>query len=104
MTTIEVLGKDSVGGNLATADNQLAHDLDGTGPMLVAVHGVTENRRFWNPVHLQQYFRVLSVDLRGHGDSPRARPYGIDESVEDIHQLIESLGEDQSPSVTPSAE
>ncbi|MFD7013708.1 alpha/beta fold hydrolase [Streptomyces sp. NPDC059928] len=97
MTTVAVLGSGRVGGNLATADNQLAHDLDGTGPMLVAVHGITENRRFWDPVHLQQHFRVLSVDLRGHGDSPRARPYGIDESVEDIHQLIEALGEDQSP-------
>ncbi|MBY8883970.1 alpha/beta hydrolase [Streptomyces sp. PTM05] len=79
------------------ADDQLAHDLAGTGPILVVVHGITENRRFWDPVDLRQHFRVLSVDLRGHGDSPRTRPYGIDESVEDVHRLIESLGEDQSP-------
>lgn len=75
-------------------DNQLAHDLKGTGPLLVAVHGITENRSFWDPVCLQQHFRVLRVDLRGHGDSPRTSPFGIDESVEDIHHLIESLGED----------
>lgn len=31
------------------ADDQLAHDLNGTGPMLVAVHGITEIRRFWDP-------------------------------------------------------
>ena len=74
--------------------DRLAHDLDGTGPLLVAVHGVTENRGFSAPVRLQQHFHVLRVDLRGHGDSPRTSPFGIDESVEDIHRLIESLGED----------
>ncbi|MEY9895067.1 pimeloyl-ACP methyl ester carboxylesterase [Catenulispora sp. MAP5-51] len=99
MTTNAVLGNGRVGGNLAAANNLLAHDLDGTGPMLVAVHGITENRSFWNPVRLQQHFRVLRVDLRGHGDSPRTSPFGIDESVEDIHHLIESLGEGQSPFV-----
>lgn len=77
-----------------TPNNQLAHDLDGTGPLLVAVHGITENRSFWDPVSLRQHFRVLRVDLRGHGDSPRIPPYGIDESVDEIHHLIESLGED----------
>ncbi|MBV1941199.1 alpha/beta hydrolase [Streptomyces sp. BV286] len=77
-----------------THNNQLAHDLQGTGPLLVAVHGITENRSFWDPVRLQQHFRVLRVDLRGHGESPRTAPFGIDESVEDIHRLIESLGED----------
>src|SRR6185312_15945476 len=90
MTTVAVPENGRAEGNLAAADHQLAHDLEGTGPVLVAVHGLTENRSFWSPVNLQQHFRVLSVDLRGHGDSPRVRPYGIDESVEDIHQLIES--------------
>jgi len=97
MTTVAVPENGRAEGNLAAADHQLAHDLDGTGPVLVAVHGLTENRSFWSPVNLRQHFRVLSVDLRGHGDSPRVRPYGIDESVEDIHQLIESMGEDRSP-------
>ncbi|PWW60290.1 alpha/beta fold hydrolase [Actinokineospora spheciospongiae] len=82
-----------------TPDNHLAHDLDGTGPLLVAVHGITENRGSWDPVDLRRHFRVLRVDLRGHGDSPRIPPYGIDESVADIHGLLESLGEGQTPFV-----
>lgn len=84
-----------------TPNNQLAHDLNGTGPLLVAIHGITENRSFWDPVRLHQRFRVLRVDLRGHGDSPRTPPYGIDESVEDIHRLIESLGEDLTVNQSP---
>ncbi|MEC3993863.1 alpha/beta fold hydrolase [Actinacidiphila sp. DG2A-62] len=86
-----------------TPGHQLAHDIKGTGPLLVAVHGITENRGFWDPVRLHQHFRVPRVDLRGHGESPRISPFGIDASVEDIHRLIESLSEDltgdQSPPV-----
>jgi hypothetical protein len=93
-----------------TPGHQLAHDIKGTGPLLVAVHGITENRGFWDPVRLHQHFRVLRVDLRGHGESPRISPFGIDASVEDIHRLIESAARyptpgvvtiDQSPRVGP---
>ena len=44
MATIAAPGNGRIGSSLATADSQLAHDLDGTGPMLVAVHGITVRR------------------------------------------------------------
>ncbi|MDQ0578728.1 alpha/beta fold hydrolase [Streptomyces rishiriensis] len=52
--------------------NQLAYDLDGTGPLLVAVHGITENRSFWDPVCLQQHFRVPRVDRASACGQPGA--------------------------------
>ncbi|MEV4714005.1 hypothetical protein [Micromonospora sp. NPDC049374] len=37
----------------------LAHDVDGVGPLLVAIHGMTEDRHFWNRVPLASYFRTV---------------------------------------------
>jgi pimeloyl-ACP methyl ester carboxylesterase len=45
------------------------------GPLAVLVHGVTSSSRTWwrvGPALAGRGFRVLAVDLRGHGGSPRA--------------------------------
>jgi pimeloyl-ACP methyl ester carboxylesterase len=50
---------------------------DGAGPsrpLAVLVHGVTSSSRTWwrvGPALAERGFRVLAVDLRGHGASPR---------------------------------
>jgi pimeloyl-ACP methyl ester carboxylesterase len=44
-------------------------------PLAVLVHGVTSSSRTWwrvGPALADRGFRVLAVDLRGHGASPRA--------------------------------
>jgi pimeloyl-ACP methyl ester carboxylesterase len=44
------------------------------GPLAVLVHGVTSSSRTWwrvGPALAGRGFRVLAVDLRGHGASPR---------------------------------
>ena len=53
---------------------ELAHDIHGEGPLLVLIHGITENRQTWDPLleDLATDHRVLRGDLRGHGDSPAA--------------------------------
>ena len=50
----------------------LAHDVTGTGPDLVLVHGLGSSRRCWDLVVplLGEEFRVWAIDLPGHGDSP----------------------------------
>jgi non-heme chloroperoxidase len=50
----------------------LAYDDEGAGRPLVLIHGVSMSRRFFerNVGPLSQRFRVVNVDLRGHGDSP----------------------------------
>jgi pimeloyl-ACP methyl ester carboxylesterase len=45
------------------------------GPLAVLVHGVTSSSRTWwrvGPALAGRGYRVLAVDLRGHGRSPRA--------------------------------
>lgn len=47
------------------------------GPRMVLIHGITETRHAWDPLidDLGASFHLLSVDLRGHGDSPVQDPY-----------------------------
>jgi pimeloyl-ACP methyl ester carboxylesterase len=47
---------------------------DGSRSLAVLVHGVTSSSRTWwrvGPALADRGFRVLAVDLRGHGSSPR---------------------------------
>jgi pimeloyl-ACP methyl ester carboxylesterase len=47
---------------------------DPSRPLAVLVHGVTSSSRTWwrvGPALAERGFRVLAVDLRGHGASPR---------------------------------
>ena len=44
----------------------------GSGPALVALHGLFGSHKNWQPLarHLSGHFRVHTVDLRNHGGSP----------------------------------
>jgi pimeloyl-ACP methyl ester carboxylesterase len=77
----------------------LGHDIDGTGPLLLAVHGLTEDRHFWDRVPLAAHFHTVRVDLRGHGDSPRVAPYDPLTLAGDVHELVSALGIEQDPLV-----
>lgn len=69
----------------------LAHDQQGEGPLLVLVHGITENRHSWDPIlaDLAATHRVLRVDLRGHGESPKAETYDVAGLAADIEALVD---------------
>ncbi|WP_249998310.1 alpha/beta fold hydrolase [Actinoplanes sp. M2I2] len=75
----------------------LAYDLDGSGPLLVAVHGLTEDRHFWDRVPLAEHFRTVRVDLRGHGASPHAAPYDPLTMAGDVRAVLDSLGVEETP-------
>lgn len=49
----------------------LRHDVAGSGPTLVLVHGIVDRRQAWTAVvdRLTPYRRVVTVDLPGHGES-----------------------------------
>jgi pimeloyl-ACP methyl ester carboxylesterase len=74
----------------------LAYEDRGAGkPAFVFVHGWTCNRSFFAPQ--AEYFarrhRVVSVDLRGHGESDKPQgPYTRAQDAEDIAYVIEQLG------------
>ncbi len=64
-------------------------------PLAVLTHGVSVSSRTWWRVgqwFAQKGWRAVALDLRGHGDSPRAE-YGLtlDELAEDLHETILGL-------------
>jgi pimeloyl-ACP methyl ester carboxylesterase len=77
----------------------LAHDLQGDGPLLVLVHGITENRHSWDPLtaDLARDHRVLRVDLRGHGESPTGDDYGVATLADDVAAVVAEVDPDGSP-------
>lgn len=72
----------------------LAYEELGAGPPLVLIHGLTDTRRVWDPLlaPLAASFRVLSVDLRGHGESFDGAPYDALTLASDVHEVVEHLG------------
>lgn len=75
---------------------KLAYDDRGAGdPTIVFVHGWTCNRSFLAPQaeHFAKRHRVVSVDLRGHGESDKPLgAYPITAYADDIAYLIDQLG------------
>ena len=65
------------------------------GPLLVGVHGLGGSRRGWARIaaHLADRFRVVAFDQRGHGDSSAQRPMTFQRGVEDLADVVASLGE-----------
>ncbi len=78
----------------------LAHDVLGDdGPLLVLIHGITEDRHSWDPVPLSDHYRVVRVDMRGHGASPGAEPYDPSTLARDVHAVVEREAAGQTPVV-----
>jgi pimeloyl-ACP methyl ester carboxylesterase len=74
----------------------LAYEDRGAGkPAFVFVHGWTCNRTFFAPqaAHFARQHRVVSIDLRGHGESDKPQgPYTRAQDADDIAYVIEHLG------------
>ena len=76
---------------------RLAYDDRGSGRPVVLIHGVSMSRRFFerNLDGLAGCFRVVNVDLRGHGESPAHEGgHTVAQYARDVHALIERLGLD----------
>jgi len=74
---------------------RLAVSERGTGPRTaVLVHGIMSDSRAWHRVAAEledRGFRVLAVDLAGHGRSPRARRYSPRAWADDVVETVESM-------------
>ncbi len=75
----------------------LDHDIAGAGPLLVLIHGITENRRAWDPIDLTDAFTVLRVDVRGHGGSAKGPSYDPRSLAGDVYETVESV----APGIVP---
>lgn len=80
--------------DVASTAVALDHELRGSGPSVVLMHGITEDRRTWEPLvgDLATTHQVLAVDLRGHGGSPSTAPYDLEAMANDVNVLVERLG------------
>jgi pimeloyl-ACP methyl ester carboxylesterase len=72
----------------------IAYEVVGAGPALVLAHGITESRRTWDPLveQLALDFRVIAVDLRGHGASERKPPYDAFTMAHDVRAVTQDAG------------
>jgi pimeloyl-ACP methyl ester carboxylesterase len=71
-------------------------EISGAEPALVLVHGFTDTSRSFSLLapHLAGR-RLIMPDLRGHGDSPAGKGFGITDFADDIAGLIRHLHLDQ---------
>lgn len=72
----------------------IAYSDKGTGTSLVFLHAFPLNRTMWAPqeAHLSRRFRIVTVDLRGHGESDAPLwHYSLEQYADDINSLLDHL-------------
>lgn len=74
--------------------SRIACTVQGEGPALVLVHGITESRRSWDPLlaDLAGDHLVVAVDLRGHGESSFGDAYDPVSLATDVHDAVSAVG------------
>lgn len=78
---------------------KIAYEVTGTGPALMLVHGGGQTRRTWNQIgyvdRLSKQYQVITVDLRGTGDSDKPMTpgaYAVDKVTADLLAVADAAG------------
>jgi len=75
-------------------DIELDYEDYGKGDVLLLLHGLGSTKKDWDaqvPLFSRKY-RVIALDLRGHGDSTKPLDaYGVELMTEDVKQLLDKL-------------
>ncbi|MFB0537713.1 MAG: alpha/beta fold hydrolase [Anaerolineae bacterium] len=81
---------------------QIAYDVHGSGPALLLLHGFSNDRTIWSAHEwidrLQQQFTVITMDLRGCGESTgvtNPAAYAVEHHLADLHAVTDACGFDQ---------
>ncbi|MET3292983.1 UNVERIFIED_CONTAM: 3-oxoadipate enol-lactonase [Brevibacillus sp. OAP136] len=73
----------------------LRYEVEGEGPNVALIHGLGQRLEDWKLQKeelIKNGFRVLTYDLRGHGESEwRAEEVNIDTYAADLNQLLQKL-------------
>jgi len=74
------------------APTSLGYDDGGAGTPLVLLHGLTFDRRTWQPIteRLDGAVRSVAIDLPAHGDSG-GTPAPAEEVAAAVHELVDAL-------------
>jgi pimeloyl-ACP methyl ester carboxylesterase len=72
----------------------IAWSREGSGDPVVLVHGITESAPSWDPVtrRLVATNDVITMDLRGHGESEDAPTYDLGSMASDVAAVIGAAG------------
>lgn len=76
----------------------IAHEMEGTGPPLLFIHGALVSRAMWRPQieYFSERYRVIAPDLPAHGDTPDiGEEYTIAKLSEWVVQLLDRLQVEQ---------
>jgi len=80
-------------------DVNIYYEISGEGPALVLLHGWTENHKVWK-LQIPEFskgYRVIAVDLRGHGESDKPESgYSIQTFADDLYHVLNELGIDKA--------
>ena len=77
---------------------RLYYEISGNGRWLVLIHGAWSTHEWWRwqVPELSQSYRVLSLDVRGHGQSsPLEKPDSVDNFANDLGTLLQKVGADE---------
>ncbi|WP_152051928.1 alpha/beta fold hydrolase [Tautonia marina] len=72
---------------------RLSFDEQGTGPVVVLLHGFPLDRTMWSSQlgMLSNHHRVIAPDLRGHGQSPTPPgPYRMEDMAADVIETLDA--------------
>ena len=75
-------------------DIQLHYIEQGQGQPLVLLHGNGENCNYFEHQisYFSRYYRVIAIDTRGHGKSPRGeKPFSIKQFSEDLKDCLNAM-------------
>ena len=79
--------------------SKIAYEVSGAGPAIMLLHGAGQTRQEWARTdyvkRLAPNFTVISVDLRGNGESDKplkVESYAIDRQIEDLLAVADAAG------------
>ncbi len=75
-------------------DIKIHYKISGEGFPIVLIHGLSNDLEYWKYLnnYLKDYFKVISLDLRGHGKSEEGiMEYSIQLFADDIIQLLDKI-------------
>ncbi|MCM3617229.1 alpha/beta hydrolase [Sutcliffiella horikoshii] len=81
------------------SDVSLFYEDKGVGQTVVLLHGFCGSHAYWKYVmdELTTYYRVIAIDLRGHGQSAVSEEsFTINDMAEDVKLLLDSLEIEQA--------
>nr|MBF6607516.1 alpha/beta hydrolase [Flavobacterium sp.] len=79
---------------ISIKQTRIAYSISGQGTALVLLHGFLENRWMWD-YFVQQFakkYRVITVDLLGHGESEsRGYVHSMEDNADVVHAVLSEL-------------